>query len=230
MMGGGEIIASFLDEETIDKFIIGVIPTFIGEGIQNYTSRAPVLRRPAQMRLTVAALRSSRFHRSPESRLSPLVPLCPLFRNPELGHELGTKSAEGNVASGGSGAVIAAIVGGNSFHRTSMIVRATPATRSRTTLIANAIGDSNNANRPKTTNHTGMIAVRLNSIDMVVNFFHRGLRTRGTRTAVAVHTGRTDVSISGCDLKDLGDLSDLVLNVARNRACGPAYPTSGLRP
>jgi len=68
-----------------------------------------------------------------------------------------------------------------------------------------------------------MIAVRLNSIDMVVNFFHRGLRTRGTRTAVAVHTGRTDVSISGCDLKDLGDLSDLVLNVAEScvRACLP---------
>ncbi|PYR05797.1 MAG: hypothetical protein DMF99_27495 [Acidobacteria bacterium] len=43
MMGGGEIIASFLDEETIDKFIIGVIPTFIGEGIQNYTSRPSYL-------------------------------------------------------------------------------------------------------------------------------------------------------------------------------------------
>ncbi|PYR01700.1 MAG: hypothetical protein DMG00_30735, partial [Acidobacteria bacterium] len=68
---------------------------------------------------------------------------------------MGTKSAEGNVASGGSGAVIAAIVGGISFHRTSMIVRATPATRSRTTLMANAIGNSNNANRPNTTNHTG---------------------------------------------------------------------------
>ncbi len=33
MMGGGGIIASFLDEEQIDEFIIHVIPTFIGEGI-----------------------------------------------------------------------------------------------------------------------------------------------------------------------------------------------------
>ena len=33
MMGGGEIIASFLDQGEIDEFIIHVIPTFIGEGI-----------------------------------------------------------------------------------------------------------------------------------------------------------------------------------------------------
>jgi dihydrofolate reductase len=33
MMGGGEIIASFLDENAIDEFIITVVPTFIGEGI-----------------------------------------------------------------------------------------------------------------------------------------------------------------------------------------------------
>jgi dihydrofolate reductase len=33
MMGGGEIIASFLDESEIDEFIIHVIPVFIGEGI-----------------------------------------------------------------------------------------------------------------------------------------------------------------------------------------------------
>jgi dihydrofolate reductase len=33
MMGGGGIIASFLDEGVIDEFIIHVIPTFIGEGI-----------------------------------------------------------------------------------------------------------------------------------------------------------------------------------------------------
>lgn len=33
MMGGGEIIASFLDEGAIDEFIITVVPTFIGEGI-----------------------------------------------------------------------------------------------------------------------------------------------------------------------------------------------------
>jgi len=33
MMGGGGLIASFLDEGEIDQFIIHVIPTFIGEGI-----------------------------------------------------------------------------------------------------------------------------------------------------------------------------------------------------
>jgi dihydrofolate reductase len=33
MMGGGDLIASFLDAGEIDEFIINVIPTFIGEGI-----------------------------------------------------------------------------------------------------------------------------------------------------------------------------------------------------
>ena len=33
LMGGGEIIASFLDEGAIDEFIITVVPIFIGEGI-----------------------------------------------------------------------------------------------------------------------------------------------------------------------------------------------------
>lgn len=33
MMGGGRIIASFLDAGEIDEFMIHVIPTFIGEGI-----------------------------------------------------------------------------------------------------------------------------------------------------------------------------------------------------
>jgi dihydrofolate reductase len=33
MMGGGELIASFLDAGEIDEFIIHVIPVFIGEGI-----------------------------------------------------------------------------------------------------------------------------------------------------------------------------------------------------
>ena len=33
MMGGGEIIGSFLDEDAIDEFIITVVPTFIGAGI-----------------------------------------------------------------------------------------------------------------------------------------------------------------------------------------------------
>ena len=33
MMGGGELIASFVDEDLIDEFIITVVPIFIGEGI-----------------------------------------------------------------------------------------------------------------------------------------------------------------------------------------------------
>ena len=33
MMGGGEIIGSFLDEGAIDEFIVTVVPMFIGEGI-----------------------------------------------------------------------------------------------------------------------------------------------------------------------------------------------------
>jgi dihydrofolate reductase len=33
MMGGGEIIGSFLEEDAIDEFIISVVPTFIGKGI-----------------------------------------------------------------------------------------------------------------------------------------------------------------------------------------------------
>jgi dihydrofolate reductase len=33
MMGGSEIIGSFLDEAAIDEFIITVVPTLIGEGI-----------------------------------------------------------------------------------------------------------------------------------------------------------------------------------------------------
>ena len=33
MMGGGEIIGSFLDEDAIDEFIITLVPIFIGEGI-----------------------------------------------------------------------------------------------------------------------------------------------------------------------------------------------------
>jgi dihydrofolate reductase len=33
LMGGGEIIGAFLDEDAIDEFIITVVPIFIGEGI-----------------------------------------------------------------------------------------------------------------------------------------------------------------------------------------------------
>ncbi len=39
MMGGGEIIGSFLDEDAIDEFIITVVPTFIGQGIPFITPR-----------------------------------------------------------------------------------------------------------------------------------------------------------------------------------------------
>ena len=39
MMGGGGIIASFLDEHEIDEFIIHVIPIFIGEGIPLIAAR-----------------------------------------------------------------------------------------------------------------------------------------------------------------------------------------------
>jgi len=33
LMGGGEIIGSFLDDAVIDEFIITVVPVFIGEGV-----------------------------------------------------------------------------------------------------------------------------------------------------------------------------------------------------
>ena len=33
LMGGGEIIASFLDAQAIDEFVISVVPIFIGDGI-----------------------------------------------------------------------------------------------------------------------------------------------------------------------------------------------------
>lgn len=33
LMGGGEIIAAFLDEQAIDEFVISVVPVFIGDGI-----------------------------------------------------------------------------------------------------------------------------------------------------------------------------------------------------
>jgi dihydrofolate reductase len=33
LMGGGEIIASFLDAQVIDEFVISVVPVFIGDGI-----------------------------------------------------------------------------------------------------------------------------------------------------------------------------------------------------
>jgi dihydrofolate reductase len=33
LMGGGDLIASFLDEQAIDEFIVSVAPVFIGDGI-----------------------------------------------------------------------------------------------------------------------------------------------------------------------------------------------------
>src|SRR4051812_30572611 len=33
LMGGGELIASFLDEHAIDELVISVVPVFIGDGI-----------------------------------------------------------------------------------------------------------------------------------------------------------------------------------------------------
>ena len=33
LMGGGDLIASFLDEDAIDEFVVSVIPVFIGDGI-----------------------------------------------------------------------------------------------------------------------------------------------------------------------------------------------------
>jgi dihydrofolate reductase len=39
LMGGGDIIASFLDEQAIDEFVISVAPVFIGEGISLIAQR-----------------------------------------------------------------------------------------------------------------------------------------------------------------------------------------------
>src|SRR3954470_16426263 len=33
MMGGGDLIAAFLDEQAIDEFVVNVVPVFIGDGI-----------------------------------------------------------------------------------------------------------------------------------------------------------------------------------------------------
>ncbi len=33
LMGGGEIIASFLDAHAIDEFVISIVPSFVGDGI-----------------------------------------------------------------------------------------------------------------------------------------------------------------------------------------------------
>ena len=54
MMGGGEIIGSFLDEGAIDEFIITVMPMFIGEGIPL------IARRHCQIPLRLLSLRRFR--------------------------------------------------------------------------------------------------------------------------------------------------------------------------
>jgi dihydrofolate reductase len=33
LMGGGDLIASFLDENAIDEFVVSVVPVFIGDGV-----------------------------------------------------------------------------------------------------------------------------------------------------------------------------------------------------
>ena len=33
LMGGGDLIASFLDEQAIDEFVVSVVPVFIGDGV-----------------------------------------------------------------------------------------------------------------------------------------------------------------------------------------------------
>lgn len=60
MMGGGGVIASFLDAGEIDEFIIHIIPTFIGEGI-------PLIQ--PRYRLVPLALRSVRRFRDGVVRL-----------------------------------------------------------------------------------------------------------------------------------------------------------------
>jgi dihydrofolate reductase len=44
MMGGGEIVGSFLDEGEIDEFDIRVIPILIGEGIPLIQPRHRLIR------------------------------------------------------------------------------------------------------------------------------------------------------------------------------------------
>ena len=53
MMGGGEIIGSFLEEDAIDEFVISVVPTFIGEGI-------PLIG-PRRLEVALRLLSSQRF-------------------------------------------------------------------------------------------------------------------------------------------------------------------------
>src|SRR4030095_2954670 len=45
LMGGGDLIASFLDEQAIDEFVVTMAPVFIGDGIPL------IARRPRQVNL-----------------------------------------------------------------------------------------------------------------------------------------------------------------------------------
>ena len=51
LMGGGELIASFLDAQAIDEFVISIVPIFIGDGIPLIARRhlhVPLLLRAAE--------------------------------------------------------------------------------------------------------------------------------------------------------------------------------------
>ncbi|MFL5617171.1 MAG: dihydrofolate reductase family protein, partial [Gemmatimonadaceae bacterium] len=50
LMGGGDLIASFLDERAVDEFVVSVVPVFIGEGIPL------IARRPRQVPLTLQSV------------------------------------------------------------------------------------------------------------------------------------------------------------------------------
>lgn len=50
LMGGGELIAAFLDAQAIDEFVISVIPVFIGDGIPL------IARRPRRVPLEVESV------------------------------------------------------------------------------------------------------------------------------------------------------------------------------
>jgi hypothetical protein len=98
----------------------------------------------------------------------PLVLLFPILRNPEFGHELGTKSVDDRVAAAGPGTVIAAMVGAGSCQRTRVTVRAAPPSRTMTRPGEKVMGEANDTNSPNTRSHTGIMAVRVNSFNMVV--------------------------------------------------------------
>jgi dihydrofolate reductase len=50
LMGGGDLIASFLDARAIDEFVVSVVPVFIGDGIPL------IARRPRQVPLTLQSV------------------------------------------------------------------------------------------------------------------------------------------------------------------------------